>query len=236
VGAGTPTGAATSLGPVMGLQSFEHSLERMVEGVFSRGSRSSIRPVELGRRVLRDMDDHRSVDVKGRRIVPNVFSIRLSARDHAAFADIDEALNTELRETAREYARAEGYHFMGPVVVEMVVDNDLKPGRFTTTCRMKEAGGGVGAGSLVLPSGERITLGQQVVTIGRLPSCTIPVNDANVSRAHAEVRAAGSSYALVDLGSTNGTKVNGTRIQGERALADGDIVSVGSTHLRFEAS
>ncbi len=220
----------------MGLQSFEHSLERMVEGVFSRGSRSSIRPVELGRRVLRDMDDHRSVDVKGRRIVPNVFSIRLSARDHSAFSDIDEALNTELRETAREYARAEGYHFMGPVVVEMVVDNELKPGRFATTCRMKEAGGGVGAGSLVLPSGERITLGQQVVTIGRLPSCTIPVDDVNVSRAHAEIRAAGSSYALVDLGSTNGTKVNGTRIQGERALADGDIVSVGSTHLRFEAS
>ena len=236
MGAGTPTGAATSLETVMGLQSFEHSLERMVEGVFSRGSRSSIRPVELGRRVLRDMDDHRSVDVKGRRIVPNVFSIRLSARDHAAFADIDEALNTELRETAREYARSEGYHFMGPVVVEMVVDNDLKPGRFTTTSRMKQSGGGVGVGSLVLPSGERITLGQEVVTIGRLPSSTIPVNDANVSRAHAEVRATGSVFVLVDLGSTNGTKVNGTRIQGERALSDGDIVSAGNTHLRFEAS
>jgi len=235
-GAETPTRAATSLEPVMGLQSFEHSLERMVEGVFSRGSRSSIRPVELGRRVLRDMDDHRSIDVKGRRIVPNVFTIRLSARDHAAFADIDEALNTELRETAREYARAEGYHFMGPVAVEMVVDNNLKSGRFTTTCRMKEAGGGVGAGSLVLPSGERVTLGQQVVTIGRLPSCTIPVNDANVSRTHSEIRPAGTVFVLVDLGSTNGTKVNGTRIQGERALADGDIVSVGSTHLRFEAS
>ncbi|MGB8861191.1 MAG: DUF3662 and FHA domain-containing protein [Ilumatobacteraceae bacterium] len=220
----------------MGLQSFEHGLERMVEGVFSRGSRSSIRPVELGRRLLRDMDDHRSVDVKGRRIVPNVFAIRLSARDHAAFADIEEALNTELCETAREYARAEGYHFMGPVVVEMVVDNGLKAGRFTTTCRMKEAGGGVGAGALVLASGERITLGQQVVTIGRLPDCTIPVNDANVSRRHAEVRPAGSAFVVVDLGSTNGTKVNGTRIEGERSLADGDIVSVGSTHVRFEAS
>ena len=78
-GAGTLPDAATSLHLVMGLQSFEHSLERMVEGVFSRGSRSSIRPVELGRRVLREMDDHRSVDVKGRRIVPNVFAVRLSA-------------------------------------------------------------------------------------------------------------------------------------------------------------
>ena len=220
----------------MGLQSFEHGLERMVEGVFSRGSRSSIRPVELGRRLLREMDDHRSVDVKGRRIVPNVFSIRLSARDHAAFADIDEALHTELCETAREYARAEGYHFMGPVIVEMIVDNGLKPGRFTTSCRMKEAGGGVGAGALVLSSGERIPLGQQVVTIGRLPDCTIPVTDANVSRRHAEVRPVGSAFVVVDLGSTNGTKVNGVRIQGDHPLVDADIISVGSTHLRFEAS
>ena len=220
----------------MGLQSFEHGLERMVEGVFSRGSRSSIRPVELGRRILRDMDDHRSIDVKGRRIVPNVFAIRLSARDHAAFADIDEALISELCETAREYARAEGYHFMGPVHVELIVDNGLKPGRFSVASKMKEAGGGAGAGSLVLPSGERIPLGQQAVTIGRLPDCTIPVNDANVSRRHAEVRAAGQGFVLVDLGSTNGSKVNGARIDVQQVLADGDIVSVGTTHLRFEAS
>ena len=130
----------------MGLQSFEHGLERMVEGVFSRGSRSTIRPVELGRRLLREMDDHRSVDVKGRRIVPNVFTISLSPRDHAGFADIDEALNAELCETAREYARSEGYHFMGNVTVAMAVDNDLKPGRFQVTSRMKESGGGAGVG------------------------------------------------------------------------------------------
>ena len=73
-------------------------------------------------------------------------------------------------------------------------------------------------------------------TIGRLPECSIPVNDANVSRRHAEVRPAGSAFALVDLGSTNGTKVNGVRIEGERVLVDGDIVSVGSIHMRFEAS
>ncbi|MBK5334204.1 MAG: FHA domain-containing protein, partial [Ilumatobacteraceae bacterium] len=45
----------------------------------------------------------------------------------------------------------------------------------------------------------------------------------------------GNAFVIVDLGSTNGTKINGTRIDGERTLADGDIVSVGSTHLRFEA-
>ena len=220
----------------MGLQSFEHGLERMVEGVFSRGSRSSIRPIELGRRLLREMDDHRSVDVKGRRIVPNVFTFTLSPRDHAGFADIDEALVAELGETAREYARAEHYHFMGPVAIELIVDNSLKPGRFTVASRMKEGGGGVGAGSLVLPSGERITIGQRTITVGRLPECTIPVSDANVSRRHCEIRPSGSQFVVADLGSTNGTKVNGLRIQGEHALSDADIISVGNTHIRFEAS
>ena len=220
----------------MGLQSFEHGLERMVEGVFSRGSRSSIRPVELGRRLLREIDDHRSVDVKGRRIVPNAFTITLSAKDHAGFADIEEALIGELAETAREYARSEGYHFMGAVSVDLVVDNSLKAGRFTVASRMKETGGVAGVGSLVLPSGERITLGKETVSIGRLHDCTIPLTDGNVSRRHCEVRPSSRGYVVADLGSTNGTKVNGLRIQGEQALADGDIVSVGSTHLRFEAS
>ena len=208
----------------------------MVTGVFSRGSRATIRPVELGRRLLREMDDHRSVDVRGRRIVPNAFLFTLSPRDHAGFADIDEALVAELAETAREYARAEGYHFMGPVAVEMVVDNALKAGRFTVTSRMKEGGGGSGAGALVLPSGERVEIGQRAVSVGRLPECTIPLNDANVSRRHCEIHAVGSAFVVVDSGSTNGTKVNGLRIQGEHVLSDEDIISVGSTHLRFEAS
>ncbi len=208
----------------------------MVEGVFSRGSRASIKPVELGRRLFREMDDHRSVDVRGRRIVPNEFRFTLSARDHAGFGDIEEALKIELAETSREYARSEHYHFMGPVIIDLDVDNGLKPGRFNVQSRMKESAGGSGAGSLVLPSGQRVNLGGRVSTIGRLPDCTIPVNDPNVSRRHTEVRPIGSSFVLVDLGSTNGTKVNGMRINGEHVLDDGDIVSVGATHLRFEAS
>jgi hypothetical protein len=220
----------------MGLQSFEHGLERMVEGVFSRGSRSSIRPVELGRRLLREMDDHRSVDVNGRRIVPNEFVVHLHPKDHIGFEDIDEALIAELSEAAREYARSEGYHFLGPVSVAMVVDQNLKSGRFRIDAKLRETRGGVGAGALVLSSGERVPLGTAAVVIGRLPDCTIPVNDPNVSRRHAEVRPSATRYAVIDLGSTNGTKVNAVKIAGERYLDDGDIISVGNTHVRFEAS
>lgn len=260
------------------------------------------------------MDDHRSVDVKGRRLVPNAFTFHLSPRDHAGFAEIEHALIHELGEAAREYARDEGYQFAGPVHIDIVVDNALKPGRFGIASSMRESHAaaasaspspqyadapaepapapaqaqaavpaddqsfaiveapqvvapsiaepavpaaaaaaaaaavvepvftpadpsrlGTSVGRLQLPSGERVTVGHRVVTLGRLPECTVTLNDPNVSRRHAEIRP-GSELRIVDLGSTNGTKVNGLRIEGERVLVDGDIISLGSSHLRFEAS
>ncbi len=219
----------------MGLQSLERRLERMVEGVF-RGSRSTIRPIELGRRLVREMDDQRSVDVKGRRVVPNDFVIKLNQRDFDGFAEIHDVLQTELVEAAREYAREEGYHFMGPVRVELAVDQSLKGGRFGVLATLRQAAGGVGAGSLILPSGQRIPLGDRPVTIGRLADCTVPLSDQNVSRRHAQINPGQGAYVVADLGSTNGTMVNGTRINGEHRLADGDILSFGSTYVRFEAS
>lgn len=219
----------------MGLQSLERRLERMVDGVFRR-SRGSIRPIELGRRLVREMDDNRTVDVKGRRMVPNDFVVMLSPSDHAGFSDIEDALVTELSEAAREYAREEAYHFIGPVQVTLSVDNELRNGRFGIVSQLKQAPGGVGAGSIVLPSGERVELGDRITTIGRLAECTISLADGNVSREHARIVPGTTSYVISDLGSTNGTLVNGMRIAAEQPLSDGDIISVGSTHVRFEAS
>jgi hypothetical protein len=288
----------------MGLQSVEQALERMVENVFSRSSRTTLRPVELGRRLLRDIDDHRSVDVNGRRIVPNAFTFYLSPADHAGFKDIDTALRHELIEAAREYARDEGYHFVGPVSIAFEVDNNLKPGRFGIFSHLREAplaapvvpapvpapapdaapapaavaqatvaplAPAVPAATemplpgftitpaiddapvpaaaapvapvqhsapatIVLPSGQRLAVTAHAITIGRLPECTIVLNDPNTSRRHAEIRRGLQGTTVVDLGSTNGTKVNGQRITGEHTLAAGDIITVGNTHLRFEAS
>jgi len=219
----------------MGLQGIERSLERMVEGVFARAFRSSLRPIELGRKLVREMDDHRSVDVKGRTIVPNQFAFSLSEQDHTQFAEIHDALVRELCDAAREYARDEQYTFMGPVQVELNVDKELRPGRFTVISRLHEGTGGVGAGALVMPSGERITLAEKPVLIGRLPECEITLADPNVSRRHAEVRPFGTGFLVVDLGSTNGTKVNGMTVS-ERQLQDGDSITVGATRLRFDAS
>jgi hypothetical protein len=219
----------------MGLQSFERGLERMVEGVFARAFRSSLRPIELGRRLVREMDDHRSVDVKGRTIVPNDFSFRLAPADLDNFHDIEDALVRELADAAREHSRDEGYVFMGPVHVELVEDPAIKPGRLLLGSRMLEATGGGPAGALVLSNATRVPLSDNTVSIGRLPECDVTLSDPNVSRRHAEVRPSGNGFVIVDLRSTNGTTVNGIQVT-EHVLADGDEIGIGSSRLRFEAS
>ena len=219
----------------MGMQGLEHRLERMVDGVFRR-SRNSIRPIELGRRLIREMDDHRSVDVKGQRIVPNDFVVLLSADDHNGFADIEDALRTELIEACREYAREEGYHFMGPVNVELRIDNSLKPGRFGIASQLKQSDPGHRPGTIVMPSGDRIELVDDTHTIGRLPDCTVVVSDSNVSRHHSRITRSGSGFVIADLNSTNGTFVNGERLLADHRLTEGDIITIGSVNLRFEAS
>jgi hypothetical protein len=220
----------------VGLQSFEHGVERMVEGVFARAFKTSVRPLELGKRLVREMDDHRSLDVRGRTIVPNDFTFYLSANDAAGFSEIHDALVRELADAAREYARDEGYFFMGPVSVALLADPRLKPGRFGLESRMVELAGGRGAGALVTPDGQRHPLGEGVSLIGRLPECLVVLSDPNASRRHCEVRAVGSGYVITDLNSTNGTTVNGARIGADHPLGDGDVIGVGATRIRFEAS
>ncbi len=82
-------------------------------------------------------------------------------------------------------------------------------------------------------SGGTFVIDQRVTVIGRSSECDLRLDDANASRRHAEVRRIGDGYSLVDLGSTNGTEVNGQRIQ-ETALMSGDVISVGTSEITFE--
>lgn len=207
----------------------------MVEGTFARIFRSGIRPVELGRRLVREMEDNRSVDVRGRTAVPNQYVVHLSEADMARFGSVVDTLRRELAEAAREHARDEGYSFMGPVSVLIEVDPQQRTGAFQITGLMREGTGGIGAGSLLLPTGERLPLGEAIITFGRRPESTVQLADPNVSRNHAEVRPNGNGWILVDLGSTNGTRVNGARIQAHE-LREGDEISFGNTVVTFEAS
>ena len=221
--------------PGVGLKGFERRLERLVEGAFARAFKSSLRPVELGRRLMREMDHQRTVNVKGAMAAPNDFTITLGPDDHEQFAEIEDSLSQSLAEAAREHAREEGYTFMGPIEVNLEVDPDLGAGSFGLSARFKEGAGGTAGGALVLPGGTRITLADSVATIGRSPDCTVHLADTSVSRKHAEVRPDGDGWLLVDARSTNGTRVNGAKV-GERRLADGDAITVGDVQLRFEAS
>ena len=219
----------------MVMKGFERRLENLVEGVFARVFKSGLRPIELGRRLVREMDTNRSIGVRGRPLAPNHFDVQVSQTDYDRFAEIGDSLERELCDAAREHGRDEGYSFMGPISVDLVVDPKRRTGEFAIVARMREGIGGVGAGSLLLPNGDRYILGDEPVVFGRMPECDITLNDSNVSRRHAEIRANADAFVLVDLGSTNGTKVNGIRVA-ERELADGDELGFGTIRLIFQAS
>ncbi|MDQ6784877.1 MAG: DUF3662 and FHA domain-containing protein [Actinomycetota bacterium] len=242
----------------MGLASFERRLERLVEGAFAKAFRSGLQPVEVGRRLTREMDLRRTVAPRGT-LAPNNFDVRLSPADRDRFLPIEDELIAELISVARDHARSEGYGFLGPVRITLDPDDALTPGTMRVNGEISRAAADAGAparsaaaqvpaGSvppavtgaarggavLVLPDGREIGLSERPAVLGRMPGCEVVLADPNVSRRHAEVRASGEGWVVTDLGSTNGTKVNGVRISGSQSLRPGDDVRVGATSVRFE--
>ena len=218
----------------MGLQQFEERLERLVEGTLAKPFRSSLQPVEIGRRLTREMDLHRRVGVRGL-IAPNAFTVTLSPADVSRFANFIDALSRELSDAAREHAKIEGYAFVGPVEVEIFEGSIAQGGPVHGHGRgARERGRRLPgrARPARRPAGHR---GLRAVVIGRLPECDVVLADSNVSRRHAELRRKGDGVFVTDLGSTNGTRVNGAPVR-EQLLASGDEISVGSTRLIFEMS
>jgi len=214
----------------MGLQRFERRLERLVEGGFAKAFRSGIQPVEIGRRLLREMDACRTIGVRGT-VVPNHFTVLISTADRERFEAFGETLTHELADAVREHAHEEGYHFVGAVYVDLVEDARRRKGDFKVSSEIVE--GGAPTAELVLPDGKRVPLGDEPARIGRMPDCAISLSDTQVSRHHAEVRPGRGEYRIVDLGSTNGTLLNGVVVS-DHPLADGDEISIGNTSIRFE--
>jgi hypothetical protein len=218
----------------MGLQGFERRLERLVEGTFAKAFRAGLEPVEIGRKIARALDTGRMIGVQGGWVVPNDIVVYLSPDDLGRFSHSTEVLSRELADAARQHARDEGYHFLGPVTVALLEDDDLRAGQLEVVAEVVE-GASAHLGSLLLPDGRRVQLGDEPAVIGRLPDCAVSLADSQVSRRHAEVRPAGDGFAVADLGSMNGTTVNGVAVR-EQQLEDGDEIGVGSTTIVFEAS
>ena len=217
----------------MALRDFEDRLERMVEGMFARAFKTGLQPVEIGRRLVKELDANRSLDVKGRTIVPNRFVVRLSAADHERFSQIEESLRLELAGSIRQHAQANGLLFLGRVAVALVEDASRVVGMFRIESAFDESAvEGAPPAYLELADGRTVPLTQEVAVLGRLPESTVVLSDPNASRRHAELHAEGDSYTLVDLGSTNGSKVNGIRV-GRQLLRDGDSLTFGTITMVF---
>jgi FhaA, N-terminal domain/FHA domain len=253
----------------MVLRAIEQKIEALFEGVFGRAFRTNVQPVELARKLAKEMDDHRAVSVS-RVYVPNEYTVYLSPADREQFEGYENSLLGELEEYLGEHARRESYALLTPPRVGLETDEDLALGEFGIATRLvqprhgarsedgpeeqAEAGATMIYKHPVVPDateaaspeelglerevavlswdGRRMRVDKRSVVLGRSRECDIQIEDANVSRRHAELRQEGTTFWIVDLESTNGVEVNGRRVK--RAKLDaGDSFTVGSTEVTF---
>jgi hypothetical protein len=136
------------------LRSIEHRIESLVEGVFGRAFRSHVQPVELARKLAKEMDEHKSISVS-RVYVPNEYTLYLAPSDRERFATYEDSLLTELADYLSEHARREGYALLSTPRVLMEEDDDLHVGEFGIATRMAQPGRGrAGAPPEVTPQDE----------------------------------------------------------------------------------
>jgi len=211
----------------MGLRGIEDRIERLVEGSLTMPFRGPMQPIEISHRMLREMDLGRRVGVRGL-IAPNHFAVSVSHADLQRFEGFTDALVHELAESARQHASNEGYSFIGPVEVELFESKRLRSGRVDIVASFFE---GDVLPSLVLPDGTTLPITSEPLVIGRLAECGVVLTDTNVSRRHAQVSLDSGEIVMVDLGSTNGTFLNGRRVT-RATVKPGDELTVGTTRLR----
>jgi hypothetical protein len=119
----------------MVLRAIEQKIEALFEGVFGRAFRTNVQPVELARKLAKEMDDHRTVSVS-RVYVPNEYTVYLSSADHEQFTGYENSLVSELEEYLQEHAKRESYALLTPPRVLLEVDDDLELGEFGIATRM----------------------------------------------------------------------------------------------------
>lgn len=209
----------------MVIRSFEERLERLVEGAFARAFRSGIQPVEIGRRLVRALDDGSALDVNGTNVSPNHLTVALSPADRDRYDSMRDGIVAELSQLARSHTRDHGRTFVAPLLIELADDPTLNVGMCRVDAKFDETTTASSQAWLELPDGQRVVLGDHAV-LGRLPESTVVINDASVSRRHAELHPYGDGHLLIDRGSTNGTMVNGRPID-ECGLVDGDEIVCG---------
>ena len=250
------------------LRSLESKIAGVVEGTFSRVFRSEVRPVEIARKLAREMEEHQ-YGTLSRTYVPNEYRVYLSPRDRERFVSYEDALADELAGYLLEHARRERFALLSRPVIEFETDDRLHLGEFgieTALVQPEEAEAEQAQApepepvgrtmvfsaaqriaepleenaaarqqrALLIYGGRRLMVAPRGATLGRSRECEIVVEDPNVSRQHAELRPRGGAWVISDLGSTNGTRVNGRTINGPEVVRPGDEIEVGSSLITFE--
>ena len=221
----------------------------MVEGFFARAlPGGGVQPVELGKAMIRTMDEQKTVSIAST-YVPNAFTFHLVQKDYDRLSPLEGSLAKELTAIVRRAAASEGWRLPGPPEIHLVADGRGATGTFSVEAHVVEAADpeeeagphtqlidmSLSADAelvVVGKSGRAYPLSKDVLTIGRMDACDVALADPGASRRHAEVRREGDEWVVVDLGSTNGTIVNGKRVNRHR-LSKGDRMLIGDTSIEF---
>jgi len=193
----------------------------MVEGAFARAFRSELQPVEVASAVQREMDDRAAIVAKGRTLVPNDFVVELADTDHERLDVYAESLGVELANLARDYAKEQGYSFVGPVRMRFEGVPDMTTGTFRIRSGVIR-GSTIEGGEIRMPASD----------LPRTPPGRGFPGHPRLLVSGPELRVENGQVVLVDLSSTNGTFVNGQPVR-RVALTDGTHVSLGRTTLVF---
>jgi hypothetical protein len=246
------------------LRTLEAKIAGLVEGTFSRAFKSEVRPVEIARKLTKEMDQHKVTSLS-RTYVPNEYAVWLSPSDREHFASYEDELRRELSGYLLEHARREKLALLTPPHIAFRTDQRLRLGEFGIQARLvRPAADGREAPSqgehghtMVYTVSERLSeplqaphptrataklrvgdrtaiVGSAGAVLGRSKECDVVLDDPNVSRRHAEIRPSGGGWTVRDLGSTNGVKVNGRRLEQPQSLRPGDELTLGTSHVVFE--
>ena len=155
------------------LRTIESKIEGLFEGVFGRAFRTHVQPIELARKLAKEMDDHRTVSVS-RVYVPNEYTIYLSTQDRRQFGGYEESLVGELEEYLAEHARREQYALLTAPRVLVTTDDDLAVGEFGIATRLVQAEGASGSPAAEPPPPELPLEEPQQTMIYRPPAVEDP--------------------------------------------------------------
>ena len=190
------------------LDNFERGLERAVNGAFAKTFRSGVQPLELTNALRRELDTKAAVVSRDRILVPNELLVRLAPVDYEKMAAIGSSLIDELTQLTQRHATAQGYHFAGPLSIRLREDESLSIGIMAVDSR-NVRGEEVSWRPVVDIDGQRHVLRGQRTVIGRGSDADITIQDTGTSRRHVEILWDGNRAQARDLGSTNGSKLNG---------------------------